>query len=180
VTDWLLYLTLASLLVTGLGLNLVGLPGLWLMVGAHGMYAWLDQEDGLAGWQSCLAMLALALLAEAIEFLAGAAGSKRAGGSLRSTAGAVLGGVVGGIGAVVLVPWLPILNAVLGACVGSFIGAALLESSKYVGDEESRPEYYTRLRTVGWGAFKGKFWGVLLKSAVGVVMLVVSLWTAFS
>ena len=178
--DWALYLTLAGLLVAGLVLNIVGLPGLWLMVAAHACYAWLDQDHSLAGLPSSLAMLGLALLAEGVEFLAGAAGSKTAGGSLRSTVGAVIGGVVGGILGAILVPVVPVLNAILGACVGSFVGAALLEASKSKQDIELRREFYGRLNRVGWGAFKGRLWGIVLKTAIGLVMLVVSLWTAWS
>ena len=179
MVDWLLYLTLAGLLVGGLVLNLVGLPGLWLMVAAHASYAWLDQNDSLAGWPSSLALLGLALLAELVEFLAGAAGSKTAGGSFRSTIGAVVGGIAGGLVAAVVIP-LPVVNAILGACVGSFAGAALLEASKAKEDVEARREFYGRLNRVGWGAFKGRLWGIVLKTAIGLVMLVVSLWTAFA
>ena len=177
--DWLLYVSLAGLLVTGLALNVIGLPGLWLMVAAHAAYAWADQNDSLAGWPSSLAMLGLALLAELVEFLAGAAGSKTAGGSKRSTVGAVVGGVAGGIVGAIVIP-LPILNAIIGACLGSFAGAFLLEASKAGDDVEQRMDFYGRLSRVGWGAFKGRLWGIVLKTAIGLVMLVVSLWTAWS
>ncbi|MEM1013472.1 MAG: DUF456 family protein [Planctomycetota bacterium] len=177
--DWLLYLSLVALNLTGLGLNLIGLPGLWLMVGAHGLYAWLDRTD-LAGWESAIALLILAGVAEGLEFVAGAAGSKAAGGSFRSAIGAVIGGVVGGLLAVVFIPFVPVLNAILGACVGSFAGAALLEASKAQSTVEDRMAFYRRIERVGRGAFWGRLWGVLLKSAIGVVMLVVSLITAWS
>lgn len=177
--DWLLYLSLAVLLISGLVLNIIGLPGLWLMVAAHALYAWFDQNDSLAGWPSSLAMLGLALSAELVEFLAGAAGSKKAGGSLRATVGAIVGGVVGGILGAILVPFLPILNAILGACVGSFAGAALLEASVAQKHMEARRQFYGRVSSVGWGAFKGRFWGILLKTIIGFAMLVLSLWTAF-
>ena len=177
--DWLFYVSLALIHLVGLALNLIGLPGLWLMVAAHAAFAWLDRDDSLAGWESSLVMLGLAVLAELIEFAAGAAGSKTAGGSIRSTVGALIGGIAGGVLGVILVPVVPVVNAVLGACVGSFAGAWLLEASVMRRDVERRAEYVGRLNRVGWGAFKGRFWGTILKSVVGVVMLVVSLWTAF-
>ncbi len=177
--DWFLYVALATCLLSGLALNLIGLPGLWLMVAAHGLYAWLDQAD-LAGWESAIALLLLALLAELLEFLAGAAGSKAAGGSLRSTLGAVVGGIIGAIVGVILVPVVPVLNAILGACVGSFIGAAALEASKASQTVETRLDFYGRLNRVGRGAFWGRLWGVVLKSAVGLIMLIVSMVTAWS
>jgi uncharacterized protein YqgC (DUF456 family) len=177
--DWFLYACLATTLLAGLALNLVGLPGLWLMVAGHALFAWLDRDHQLAGWPSALAMLSLALFAELLEFLAGAAGSKAAGGRMRSTIGAIVGGVAGGIIGAIAVPFVPVLNAILGACVGSFVGAALLEAS-YEPDDEDGRLFYRRLGRVGWGAFKGRLWGVILKSAVGLVMLVVSLVTAWS
>ncbi len=176
---WTLYLSLLLGHLVGLALNLIGLPGLWLMVAAHAAYGWADGWQSV-GWVSSLTMLGLALLAELVEFAAGAAGSKSAGGSFRSTIGAILGGVVGGILGVILVPVVPVVNAVFGACVGSFLGAALLEASKAGDDIEDRRGFYGRLNRVGWGAFKGRFWGTVLKSGVGVAMLVVSVWTAWS
>ena len=45
--DWLYYLILAVMLFVGLFLNIVTLPGLWLMVAAHGIYAWVTGWDSL-------------------------------------------------------------------------------------------------------------------------------------
>ena len=88
--DWLLYIALAGTLAVGLFLNILGLPGLWLMVAAHAAYAWATGWQ-LAFWPSLLALLLLALAAEVAEFAAGAAGSKSAGGTIRSMLGAIAG-----------------------------------------------------------------------------------------
>lgn len=175
--DWLLYISLAGVLVLGLFLNIIGLPGLWLMVAAHAAYAWATYPR-IAGWESLVALLSLALAAELAEFLAGAAGSKTAGGRMRSAVGAILGGVVGGIVGQIFIP-IPIVGAILGACLGSFAGAAALESTHARPDVETTAMHWDRARRVGWGAFKGRFVGILLKTAFGIVMLVVSLWTAW-
>ena len=175
--DWLLYISLACVLVFGLFLNVIGLPGLWLMVAAHAAYAWATGWQ-YAYWHSLVALLALALAAELAEFLAGAAGSKSAGGTFRSAVGAIGGGVVGGIVGQIFIP-IPIVGAILGACLGSFAGAAMLESTHAKRDVETSAMHWDRARRVGWGAFKGRLVGILLKSAFGIVMLVVSLWTAW-
>lgn len=175
--DWLLYISLAAVLVLGLFLNILGLPGLWLMVAAHAAYAWATYPR-IAGWESLVALLALALLAELAEFLAGAAGSKTAGGTLRSMTGAILGGIVGGVAGQILLP-IPVVGAVLGACFGSFIGAAMLESTFVKQDLETTAMHWQRASRVGWGAFKGRLAGIILKTGFGVVMLIVSLWTAW-
>lgn len=175
--DWLLYISLALALGFGLFLNILGLPGLWLMVAAHAAYAWATWPR-FAGWESLVALLVLALLAELAEFLAGAAGSKTAGGTLRSAMGAICGGIVGGIAGQILIP-IPILGAVAGACIGSFLGAAALESTHVKADVETTAMHWDRARRVGWGAFKGRLAGIVLKSGFGLVMLIVSLWTAW-
>ena len=175
--DWLLYIALVLVLFLGLFLNLIGLPGLWLMVAAHAAFAWATWPR-YAGWQSLVVLLVLALLAELAEFLAGAAGSKSAGGTYRSAGGAIIGGIVGGIVGQILIP-IPILGAVLGACLGSFAGAAGLESTHLKEDVETTTMHWQRAGRVGWGAFKGRLAGILLKSAFGIVMLIVSLWSAF-
>ncbi len=176
--DWLLYIALAFTLVFGLFLNIIGLPGLWLMVAAHAAYAWATWPR-YAGWESLIAMLVLALLAELAEFLAGAAGSKGAGGTYRSAGGAILGGIVGAIVGQIFIP-IPVVGAILGACLGSFAGAASLESTHLKQDVETTTMHWQRAGRVGWGAFKGRLAGILLKSAFGIVMLILSLWTAFA
>lgn len=178
---WLYYLTLALTALLGLALNLLGLPGLWLMVVGHAIYGWLTGWV-IVSWQSCLAVLLLALFAELLEFVAGAAGSKQAGGSKRSIVGAVVGGVIGGLVFTPLIP-IPVVGTVAGACIGAFLGAAILEASKVsetAEEMEEQREFFVRLAKVGWGAAKGRFIGTVLKSVVGVAMLVVMLWTAWS
>ena len=180
--NWLYYLTLACLLVTGLGLNLFGLPGLWLMVVSHLLYGWATGWQ-LVGWHSLLALLLLATSAEVAEFVAGAAGSKKAGGAFRSALGAIVGGFAGGILGAILIPFVPILNAIAGACVGSFLGAALMESTSLRRDVDTARvawrSHWHRVGKVGWGAFTGRLWGILLKTAFGLAILLVSLWTAW-
>jgi len=175
--DWLIYISLGFVLIFGLFLNLIGLPGLWLMLAAHAVYAW-STWPRFAGWESLVALLGLALLAELAEFLAGAAGSKSAGGTLRSAGGAIGGGIVGAIAGQIFIP-IPIVGAVAGACIGSFAGAAALESTHVNADVETTTMHWDRARRVGWGAFKGRLAGILIKSSIGIVMLVVSLWTAW-
>jgi hypothetical protein len=68
-----------------------------------------------------------------------------------------------------LIP-VPIVGTLVGLCAGAFIGAAILEHSRGKGHEHT-------LR-VGWGAAKGRLFGTLAKTAIGLVMLVVAGWLA--
>jgi uncharacterized protein YqgC (DUF456 family) len=161
--DWIYYLALIALLLTGLFVNLLGLPGLWVMVAAHAAFGWATGWNGYVGWPSVIAVIVLAAIAEVVEFAAGAAGSKAAGGSKRGMIGAVVGGLVGGI---VGSPIFPVVGTILGAVVGAGLGAVLVELM--VGKEVGHSTQ------IGLGAAKGRFLGIIAKSCFGIAILLVS------
>lgn len=167
--DWSLYVCLLIVLCTGWLINILGLPGLWLMLLAHVGYALATRWDNYTGLWATLALLALAIAAEVTEFAAGAAGSAKAGGTKRGMIGAIVGGLVGGIVGSIFIP-VPVLGTIIGAVGGSFAGAAVVE--RMIESDTNRAI------AIGIGAAKGRFWGILIKSGFGVVMLLVSLITA--
>jgi uncharacterized protein YqgC (DUF456 family) len=158
------YIILIILMLTGLFLNILGLPGLWLIVISYIGYALLTGWGVFVGWPSIVIIVLLALGAELVEFLAGAAGSHAAGGRKRGMAGAIVGGIVGGIVGTAVIP-IPIVGTIIGACAGAFGGAFLLE---YMDKDH---EHAMR---VGLGAAKGRFWGIVWKSAFGLLMFLVA------
>ena len=162
--DWLYYVLLLILCVVGLFINILGLPGLWLMVASYALYAWVTSSRGYVGFTSIIVIIVLALLAELVEFVAGAAGSKAAGGSKRGLIGAVVGGLVGGI---LGTPWLPVIGTIAGACLGAFVGAFLVEIAIGRSHEDSLK--------IGVGAAKGRFLGIIGKLSFGIAMLFVAL-----
>jgi uncharacterized protein len=162
--DWLYYVLLLVLCVVGLFINILGLPGLWLIVASYGAYAWVTWGREYVGLTSIIVIIVLALLAELVEFAAGAAGSKAAGGSKRGMIGAVVGGLVGGI---VGTPIFPVVGTIVGACLGSFAGAFLIEVAIGRTHEDSLK--------IGVGAAKGRFVGIIGKLAFGIAMLFVAL-----
>jgi uncharacterized protein YqgC (DUF456 family) len=167
--DWLYYILLLLVAFVGLFINILGLPGLWLIVGAAGIY-WLITGVGVYfGWTTVIALIILALMAEVVEFLAGAAGTKSAGGSKRGMAGAITGGVLGGIFLTALVP-IPIVGTIIGACLGCFIGALVVELpvQRNLGNSVR----------IGIGAAKGRLYGMASKLAFGVIMLLLLIWMA--
>jgi hypothetical protein len=133
------------------------------MILAAGVYAWATDFLYLNWWHLGV-LVGIGLLAEIVEFVAGGAAAKKAGGSGRATWGAIIGGVVGAI--FFTIP-LPIIGTIIGACLGAFLGAYLAE---YTVRGES-----DHLMRVGWGAAKGKFLGIVSKLAFGVVILVMAL-----
>jgi uncharacterized protein YqgC (DUF456 family) len=139
----------------------LGLPGTFFMVVAALLYGW---ATGFAAvhWSTVGWLLLLAVVAEGIEFLAGAAGAARERPSRRVMAGALAGGVVGGL---VGTPFLFGVGSLLGALAGAFAGAALAVVSEggTMGSALS----------TGLGALRGRLLGFIVKAAVAVMMLVV-------
>jgi hypothetical protein len=143
----------------------LGLPGLWVIVLGILGYGWLTDFRTLSAGFLVLVIL-LALLGEVVEAWVGFRFARRYGGSSRAGWGALVGGL---IGAIVGVP-VPIIGSVVGGFVGAFLGAAVFE--------------YTRARRTegavkaGWGAMLGRAAAAAVKMAIGIVLVVASLFLA--
>src|SRR5690242_9089812 len=77
--------------------NLLGLPGNWMVVAATALFVWLTSgpESGGLRWAAVAVVTGLAVVGEVVEFGASARGVKRAGGSRRGAALALVGSVGG-------------------------------------------------------------------------------------
>ncbi len=164
--NWLYYFFLMLLMLTGLGITLMNLPGLWLMAAAAGLYAMITPEHYLWPW-GIVTVLALCVIGEILELFGKAAGAKQAGGSNRAMLFATLGGIGGGL--LLSIP-VPIIGTIAGVCIGAFAGAmiAQLTVASDVGHSA----------IVGFGAAKGTLYGLLMKVAVGCVIFIVAAWLA--
>jgi uncharacterized protein len=145
---------LALVLLACLFLIPLGLPGLWVMVGAGLVYDILVKSEPI-GWITIVATAGLALVAEVLEFTISGRYARKYGGSRRAEWGAILGGIAG---AIVGVP-VPIIGSVIGAFAGSFIGALIAEKSR--GSESGAA---TRVAT---GALIGRVVAVAVKTGIG-------------
>jgi hypothetical protein len=169
MTTLLLAILLVVVLAACWALNLLGLPGNWLMVAVTSVYAYLGPAGSPAsvGWKTVLAILVLAVLGEVVEFVAGALGAARLGGSWRGAGMALVGSLIGGVVGMIVglpIPVIgPFLAAVLLASVGALIGTVWAE--RWLGRT-----YHDSWR-IGKGAFWGRLYGTLAKSAVGLAML---------
>jgi uncharacterized protein YqgC (DUF456 family) len=102
---------------------LFGLPGTWLIVLFPVLLKWWQPDQFMVSWTVLEVAVALAVLGEVIEFVLGAAGSRRTGGSTRGAVLALVGSIVGGIMGIALP--VPLVGPLLGACLGAFVGALL-------------------------------------------------------
>jgi uncharacterized protein YqgC (DUF456 family) len=164
--DWVYYICLLIILLTGLFINILTLPGLWVMAGAYGVYAWITWSRGYVGWPSLVTLAVLATVAEVVELVAGSAGAKKAGASRRAMIGAVVGGIIGAIFLTAAIP-IPIVGTIIGVCMGAALGAGIVELM-------IRRDLDQAVR-VGSGAFKGRLMGIVSKLAIGAVMLLVAM-----
>jgi uncharacterized protein YqgC (DUF456 family) len=157
------------LVLNALGVLLVALtlPGTWFILLASGIYLWALGDRAGFGWEVLVLLLALAVIGEALEFVAGALGVRSVGGSRRASMGAIIGGIVGAIAGTLLIPIL-VLGSILGAAGGSFLGAILGEISRGSGLDVQI--------AVGKGAFWGRLFGTLAKLLIaGAMWIVVAL-----
>ncbi len=149
-------------------LNLLSLPGNWLVAAATTAYWYfLTPKDGsgLSPW-IVVAVVGLALVAELVEFAASSMGAAKAGGSKRAAVLAIVGSFVGAIaGAAFGGSVVPIIGVLIGALLvgglGALMGAILGETLKGRSSEESWQ--------VGKAAFWGRIFGSLAKLLIGAV-----------
>lgn len=148
----LIVVMLGSLLLVPLGL-----PGVWIMI----LVLLGVTVAGEVAWATWGILAGLALLAEVVEWAAVARMGRHYGGSSRAFWGAIVGGLVG---AVVGFP-IPLVGTVVAGVAGTFLGAAgvTLWETRSV-ETASR---------VGWGTALARTMAVGVKTAVGVVVLVV-------
>lgn len=156
----------ALAILVGLGLDLVGLFGNWIILAALGVL-WAISGFACFPWWALVLMVGLATLGEVLEQVFAGIGARRFGGSKGSVVAAVVGVILGGIAGT---PWFPLVGTLIGACVGAFAAAALYE---YIREERE----FGQAMWTGIGASLGKVAGLLAKLFCGLGILVAALFT---
>ena len=153
-------------------LTLFTLPGNWLIVALAAAFAWFYHSPATLGlsWWVVVGLVVLAGLGEFVEFVAGAAGAAKQGGSRRgmilSVAGAAIGSIAGAIVGVPIPVVGPIVAALGGAAAGAFCGA-------YIGESWKGEKNHSETLAVSKAALVGRILGTVGKLAIGAVMVVV-------
>ncbi len=166
VAPMLALVLLVATLLGGLLLVPLGLPGLWVMLGAALVY-WIVVPAGGVGLVTLLIVSVLVILAEVLEFTIAGRYTKRYGGSRRASWGAIIGGI---LGAIVGVP-VPVVGSLVGAFVGSFVGA-------FVGELTVHRDARNDPARVARGALVGRAVAAAAKSGIGMLVAVVVLGAA--
>ena len=148
---------------------LFGLPGTWLMVLFPVLLKWWQPGQFRVSWTVLGVAAGLAVLGEVCEFVLGATGSRRGGGTTRGAVLAIVGSIVGAIMGTAIP--VPLVGSLLGACLGAFVGAL-------VGNLSSGRTLFQSL-AAGQGAAVGQFWGTVVKLALGAIIVVMLAIAAF-
>jgi len=143
-------------LFVAVALNIVGLPGNWVLVATAAVVALIPKFGDLS-WTYFFIILGLAILAEVIESLLGLVVVAKKGGTRWGVIGSFLGGIAGVIVGSAVAP--PFGGVALGF-VGAFAGAV---AGEYI--REQRSDQAVR---VGFWAFVGRSLAIMGKIACGV------------
>jgi hypothetical protein len=159
MVDILIWILFGSVMIVALPLQLLGLPGTWLLVADALLFRWLMGPD-LFDYHTVLVLFVMALLAEAIEFLAAVQGA-RSGPPIKGAAAAsILGAIAGGlIGAPILFG----LGAIPGMALGAWLGVFLVA---FAGGIPAGTASVT-----AFGAMIGRLKGTAFKMIVAVAMV---------
>lgn len=145
-------------------------PGNWLMVATTSLAAWWQWDVRMIGAVALVAILALAVVGEVLEFTSGMRGAKKRGGNWVTSAGVVAGAIAGAILGTALIP-IPLVGSLVGVCGGACVGAWLVELAR-----GKRHEHALR---VGVGAGVGQLVGTVSKLACGALIWLVVAIAAF-
>lgn len=168
--DILILITLTLVAVSGWAINILGMPGNWLVVAlAAGAYFWGPVDKSLhVTLTTLVVIIATAGLGELLEFAAGALGASRLGAtkraSLLAVAGAMCGAVVGLL-AGTIIP-IPIVGSVIGSVLLASAGAAV----GAVGGERWAGKEWSASLQVGHAAFWGRLFGTVGKVVCGTIV----------
>ncbi len=164
---------LLIVLILGLAASLFGLPGNWINLAAAIVYAFFAPSDDRLSisWWVVGAVFVLAILGEAVELLASAAGAAKVGGSRRGAVLAILGSFVGGIMGAVLGMPIPIIGSVIAILLFASLGAL---AGAMLGEWWKGRDWDTRWE-VGHAAFWGRLFGTVGKMSIGSMIVVVVL-----
>ncbi len=171
-------LLLGVALLAGLMIVPLGLPGLWIMLGA-GLLYWIALPAGGIGLFTFTAAACVVVVAEVLEFTIAGNYTRKYGGSRRAAWGAIIGGIAGALFGVPI----PILGSLVGAFVGTFAGAFVgeytaqyAERGKTTNDkseiETASPGHSSRVSATraATGAVLGRAVAAAVKSALGVLV----------
>ena len=141
-------------------LNFVTLPGNWFMAVLVGLWAFLVPDNALDLW-FFIPFLGLLITGEVLEFYLQLHQTKKAGASGTSNFLGIIGAI---IGAIICVPFLFGIGAVLGALGGAWLGT--FSGEFLIASKDTKHSV-----NAANGALWGKFLGMVIKLGIGFYLV---------
>lgn len=169
--DTFLYLIAIVLSLAAIALNVVSLPGNWVILFAAAALSYYHGGHR-PHWGFLVVILVILLAAEAVEFLGGMIGAKTFGASRTASWAAIAGAMLGGLIGIppVTVPMLG-TDHLLAAVAGAFLAAWVVELLKQKSMQDALK--------AAVGAALGRGAGLVTKIGGGVAAWLVLAVTAF-
>lgn len=165
MTDILVWLLFGGVMLLALPLQLLGLPGTWLIAADALILRLFKGPDSIA-YHTVIILFSMALFAEILELMAAVRGARSGppvkGAAIAAIFGAFAGGILGA----------PVMFG-LGAIPGMIIGAWMAVFGVALGGGDTLGTAYR----AAWGAMMGRIKGTLLKMIVAASMVAVILST---
>lgn len=136
---------------------LPGPPVIFLGILIYALYVGVESF----GLSVLITLAVVAILAQILDYLAGAYGATRYGSTRWGVAGSIIGGIVGGI----------VFN-LIGLLLGIFLGAMIAE---IIFAKKKFNESFK----IGWGSILGFFGGTIVKVILGIAMVITFLVVVF-
>lgn len=166
---WSGHIVAALLCVTAILLSLLSFTGCWLIAAASGVLYWCRDDDAVS-LPVIAVFVALCVVIELFDFLAGKIGIARRGGSAAAGWAALAGGLIGMV-AGTFIP-VPVVGSLLGMCAGSFIFAFWVE--------RRRLQHDALAAHIAWGAVWARLGVVLVKTLAALGMTAALVYLAAS
>ena len=147
----------------------VTLPGNWIVLFFAVLYAYFlpADYDPRVSWTVVVLIAVLAIAGELIEFLAGAAGAAKHGGSRWGIGFSLVGAFVGSILGAITLSVVPVIGTMVGALLGGALGAF---GGAWLGEQHTDKTDQQRWE-ISKGAFFGRIFGTVGKLAWGSLMV---------
>jgi uncharacterized protein YqgC (DUF456 family) len=142
-------------------LDLLGLPGNWMMVASTIIVAWVNWSRGMFSIWTLAVIVVLATVSEVFELVAGMLGARKAGATRWGAAGALAGGFIGAVLGTFFLP-IPVLGSLTGAVLGACAGAWGMEMMLGRGMKASVKS--------GVGSGVGRLLGTIIKLVLGIII----------
>lgn len=162
------YVLLLILSLAAVGLNIMSMPGNWLMLVMAVLFSWWRGWGHPSLWVLAL-MLFVLLAGEVIELLGSVVGARKFGASKAATWAALGGAIVGALCGF-MIP-IPVLGNIIGAILGAFLAAWIVELIK------ERP--FKAATWAALGAALGRATGLVVKICCGLLVWLMLVWFAY-